>query len=187
MTLLHALDPLRINTTNALKLSEFQKYLTPRQIIPTQKDILEPLSTCPYEVVQYKASQFPPDSPTLIDDTSLDIDGYTFGANIKNLLSQLPRVPDGTKATFVCLLGLREHDKVFVYRGEVGGRIVQPPRGQKYGFLAYFCPDGTDKTLGEVIEEKTNARWWAVKALLEGTVDRILPVQEHWDGDFQLS
>jgi XTP/dITP diphosphohydrolase len=133
---------IRVNTSNRVKLEEFRKYFG-TDISIEQKDLQEPNSD-PITVVRYKASQF---ENVLIDDTSLDIEGESVGVNIRWVLPRLKTLI-GRRATFVSLLGIQSNGKVFVFKGEVSGRIVEP-KGENIGFLAYFLPDGASRTLGE--------------------------------------
>jgi XTP/dITP diphosphohydrolase len=60
--------------------------------------------------------------------------------------------PDQRKAHFVCALGLAVPGQpTEVYRGEVHGVLVWPPRGDKgFGYDPVFQPDGLDITFGEM-------------------------------------
>ncbi|KAJ3286390.1 hypothetical protein HK104_009062 [Borealophlyctis nickersoniae] len=180
----------RVNTSNKLKLAEFRRLLHPAPVEALSLDLSEPDTDDPVTIVQYKASQFPASAPVLVDDTSLNLPSHhhlTLGTNIKWLLSSLPTIPHNTPAEFVCLLGLRRGNQILFYRGVVKGRIVQPPRGRHYGFLAYFEPDGRSKTLGEEIVDEANARFYAVRDFLDGKVHCVREVMETWDGPFQGS
>ncbi|KAI9096500.1 inosine triphosphate pyrophosphatase-like protein [Phlyctochytrium arcticum] len=173
-----------INTSNPIKLAEFQSYL-PLPLTSTSLDLPEPSTPDPFTIVQYKASQFSSTTPTLIDDVSLDIPGLSIGTNVKWMLGQLPTLPHGTKALFTCILGIRHEDHVHMYRSEIQGRIVQPPRGDNVGFRAYFEPDGCGYTLSERTVPECNPRYLAVREFLEGRPTCIRDVMEHWGSDFQ--
>ncbi len=60
--------------------------------------------------------------------------------------------PDQRKAHFVCALCLAVPGEASrVYRGEVHGTLVWPPRGNSgFGYDPVFLPDGHDITFGEM-------------------------------------
>ena len=62
------------------------------------------------------------------------------------------REPEQRKATFVAVLGLiRTDGSEEVFRGEVSGTLVWPPRGEKgFGYDPIFQPDGHAITFGEM-------------------------------------
>ncbi|HWA91585.1 MAG TPA: RdgB/HAM1 family non-canonical purine NTP pyrophosphatase [Rhizomicrobium sp.] len=62
------------------------------------------------------------------------------------------RKTDDTSAKFVCVLALAQPDgSVETFRGEVHGRLVFPPRGDKgFGYDPIFVADGMDRTFGEI-------------------------------------
>ncbi|TPX71912.1 hypothetical protein SpCBS45565_g00822 [Spizellomyces sp. 'palustris'] len=174
-----------VNTSNAHKKAEFQRYLAPMEVKSTTIDIREPVSSDPFTIVQYKASQFPADAPVLVDDTSLDIEGVEIGPNVKWLLGELPNIANGTRAAFVCILGIRHDDHIHLYRSSTPGQIVQPPRGKDYGFRAYFQPDGCALTMGEQIFDEFNARYHSVEKFKNNKPTEVRCVVETWEGDFQ--
>ena len=55
-------------------------------------------------------------------------------------------------AAFVAVLGLARPDgEIALYRGEVAGRLVWPPRGDRgFGYDPIFVPDGHAATFGEM-------------------------------------
>ncbi|WP_350335846.1 RdgB/HAM1 family non-canonical purine NTP pyrophosphatase [Coralliovum pocilloporae] len=64
--------------------------------------------------------------------------------------------PEGRTARFVAVLCLAwpdgHHD---LFRGEVEGQIVWPPRGEKgFGYDPVFLPEGEDKTFGEMTADE---------------------------------
>jgi len=64
--------------------------------------------------------------------------------------------PSQRRARFVAVLCLASPDgRSEVYRGEVFGRIVSPPRGDEgFGFDPIFLPDGHLRTFGEMSAEE---------------------------------
>ncbi|MDX1717442.1 MAG: RdgB/HAM1 family non-canonical purine NTP pyrophosphatase [Anderseniella sp.] len=67
--------------------------------------------------------------------------------------------PDQRKAHFVCALCLAmPGQESKVYRGEVHGLMVWPPRGEKgFGYDPVFQPDGHDITFGEMDPDAKHA------------------------------
>ncbi|MEE4235286.1 MAG: RdgB/HAM1 family non-canonical purine NTP pyrophosphatase [Anderseniella sp.] len=67
--------------------------------------------------------------------------------------------PEQRKAHFVCALCLAVPGKASrVYRGEVHGTLVWPPRGNKgFGYDPVFLPEGHDITFGEMESEAKHA------------------------------
>ena len=171
---------IKINTSNKNKLNEFQRFLG-KQIISETHDLDEPDSD-PITVIQYKASQF---ERILVDDTSLDIEGERVGVNIKWMLDRLHSFI-GKKAKFRCLLGIRNKEKVYIFRGAITGTIVEA-RGESFGFLPHFQPDGGSKTLAEELPDHFNARYFAVKDMIENRPYKICDVLPFWSGKFQPS
>jgi XTP/dITP diphosphohydrolase len=64
--------------------------------------------------------------------------------------------PEDRRARFVAVLCLCWPDGHAEYfRGEVGGRLVWPPRGEKgFGYDPVFLPDGHQRTFGEMSAEE---------------------------------
>jgi len=173
---------IRINTSSAGKLKEFQKFLGAK-IEVVQKDLEEPESD-PLTIIRYKASQF---QNVLVDDTSLEIEGAHVGVKIKWLLEQLPEY-EGKKASFICLLGIARRGKIHIYRGEVNGLVVKPRStsgGDSFGFNPYFQPEGTTKTYAEDKPDTLNARFIAVQNFLSGKAYLVSDCLPHWKGAFQ--
>ncbi len=166
-----------VNTSNKNKLDEFQKYLNPLKFI--HKDIREP-DADPLTIIQYKASQF---ENVIVDDVVLDIENENVGANVKWLLDKLPQML-GQRALFSCYLGLHKQGKIYIYKGECKGLIVEP-RGDSFGFNNYFQPEGTSQTFGELVPEALNPRKLAVDNLLIENTYEIRKVLKTWNEAFQ--
>lgn len=172
-------DPVyRLNSSNPDKVQEFSRFFGVELKI-SSVDLPEPVAD-PLTVVRFKASQF---ESVLIDDTSLEVEGAEIGIEVRWKLSELSRLA-GSRANFVCLLALHEGGKVLVYRGCVAGKLVTP-RGQGFGFNPYFQPDGSDCSLAEKMEDRFNARFHAVQALITGKVWKVLEPLFTWEGEFQ--
>ncbi len=171
------IKPYCINSSNSFKINEFKRYLG--EITVTTQAIQEPDSDA-ITIIRYKSSQF---ENVLTDDSSLEIEGESVGANIKWLLSDLPK-HIGKKAIFICLLAIKKENVVFIYKGQVKGTIVSS-RGKQYGFLSYFQPDGAIKTLAEERPDYYNARFYAIQNFLENKPYTTCSPLYTWQGPFQ--
>lgn len=79
-------------------------------------------------------------------------------------------------ARFVCVIALsRPGETTRLYRGEVVGKIVWPPRGEGgFGYDPIFQPEGHDRTFAEMsLEEKRSLshRGRAVAAMIDAEFD----------------
>lgn len=84
-----------------------------------------------------------------------------FGAAMRKVEEALAAEADANgevdrRARFVCVLSLAWPDgHVESFRGEVRGRLVWPPRGEKgFGYDPMFVADGEDITFGEMDPDK---------------------------------
>lgn len=167
-----------INSSNQLKIKEFKKYL-PGHVHVIQQDLKEPLGD-PITIICYKASQF---DNVLVDDCSLEIEGAMVGPMIKWHLEKLESYIN-RKASFICLLAIYKNRKIYIYKGQVDGKIVES-RGKKYGFLSYFQPKGSNQTLAEELPDKYNARFYAIQNFLNEKVHTVCEPLHIWQGLFQ--
>jgi XTP/dITP diphosphohydrolase len=111
--------------------------------------------------------------PSLADDSGLEVHALAgapgiysarWGGPTKDFGLAMRRVHDeltalGTQdmsARFVCVLALALPDgDVQTFRGEVDGRIVWPPRGDKgFGYDPIFQPEGHTRTFGEMTHDE---------------------------------
>lgn len=67
--------------------------------------------------------------------------------------------PEQRRATFVAVLCLAmPSGETHLFRGEVHGQIVWPPRGDLgFGYDPIFLPDGLEKTFGEMMSAEKHA------------------------------
>ncbi len=63
---------------------------------------------------------------------------------------------NGFSATFHCVLALKsENSEISIFKGEVNGKIVWPPRGENgFGYDPFFIPRNSKKTFGEMFHKK---------------------------------
>lgn len=172
-----------LNTSNPGKLREFQRIFDKHQILLSVTDIdLEEIDSDPINVVAHKASQF--NYPTLVEDTSLDVEGEDVGVNVKWLIDNLSMY-EGKKAKWKALLGYRVGDYVVIYQGEVEGKIVKSSAKNTMGFDAVFMPNGSDKTLEQYKPDQYNARALAIESLVNNNIYVVVKALDHWDGQWQ--
>ena len=173
-----------LNTSNAGKLAEFKKLFAEQgiELSATQIDLSE-IKSDPMSVVVHKASQL--ESVTLVEDSSLEIDGLNVGVDVRWFTNETMAEYAGKRAVWTVLLGYAQDGMVTVFEGKVFGTIVAPRGNGGFGFDPIFLPDGSDKTLSEEKHNCVNARAHAVKAFAENRPVAKVPVISHWDGPWQ--
>lgn len=173
----------KLNTSNLRKFEEFKRLFAQHgsDLESTHFD-LEEIDADPIQVIAHKATQL--DENVVVEDTSLDIEGASVGVNIRWLLDHLPEYK-GRKAQWTVLLGLRQGNQIYIYKGNLTGTIVYPKGEGKFGFDPVFLPDGATQTLAESKPDKYNARAKAVEALIKGNVFTKHPLIEKWEGPWQ--
>ncbi len=170
--------PFRVNTSSPSKLKEYQKLLG-EPVEASTLDLAEPEADL-LTIIRYKASQF---ENVLVDDVSLEVEGAEVGVNVKWLLQNLSQYI-GRKACFICWVGVRYDEKIYVFRGEVVGELVSP-RGEGFGFSPCFQAEGDSFTLAQARTSKNNARALAVHKFLKWQPDFTLDPLREWSGPFQ--
>ena len=73
----------------------------------------------------------------------------------KNYILKLKK-KNSFSATFHCVLALKsENSEISIFKGEVNGKIVWPPRGENgFGYDPFFIPWNSKKTFGEMFHKK---------------------------------
>jgi len=181
----------KLNTSNKGKLAEYNTFFLSHGIHleSTSIDLPEILSVDPYEVMRQKVSSLP--DMTLIDDTSLDIEGMETGTNIKWLENDILEkniLYRGRRSTFRVLLAYRIGEECFIHEGKVEGKICEP-KGKGFGFDPMFMPldkyaNPVGKSLGEDKPHEVNARFLAVESLIRG-LSIVMPVMRGYSGPWQ--
>lgn len=173
----------KLNTSNQGKFDEFQNFFLHYgfHLENTQIDCAE-IESNPIQVIAHKASMLV--EFTLVEDTSLDIEGVEVGINIRWLLGKLSEYVN-RRAIWKAFLAYRENNKVYIYTGEVKGTIVESRGKFGFGFDSCFLPEGSEKTLGEVKLNKYNARYLAVEAFMKGEIFTTAAPIYHWKGSWQ--
>ncbi len=75
------------------------------------------------------------------------------------------------RASFICALSLAWPDgRIETFEGEVKGRLVWPPRGEKgFGYDPMFAPDGEDETFGEMEPDRKHGMSHRARAFTQLT------------------
>lgn len=186
--------PMVLQTSNSRKLAEFRRFGLALEA-RSGADLVEVDGT-PEEVAQYKALAAGPG--VLVEDTSLDVEGYAAGVNIRWLLhaitTKLKLAPESPepRAVWRVMVAVHYEGRMFVAGAAVSGRLTPQPRGEGFSFDCYFIPDGEALTLGELDaigkKDKVSARKMAVTNLLGGhCVFRPTKALPAWTGKYQDS
>lgn len=179
----HSAQHWRLNTSNSDKLREFQQLFAAHDVeLTATRFDLDEIDADPMTVIAHKASQL--EEMVLIEDTSLDIEDANVGVNVRWLIDHLDAYI-GRTAIWTVLLAYRSGDEIFVFKGEVKGKIVPASGTKGFGFDPIFLPDGAEKTLAESKPNQYNARALVVDALLKGEVFEIGKAIYDWDGPWQ--
>ena len=173
----------KLNTSNLGKFEEFKRLfaLYGYSLETTHVDLKE-IDADPLSVVAHKVSQL--EENTLVEDTSLEVEGATIGIHVRRLLDHLPEYA-GRKAHWIVLLAFRRNDQVFIYKGSITGTIVEPKGTSGFGFDPVFLPEGSTKTLAQSKPDHLNARAKAVEAFINNELWKTCPVINLWTGPWQ--
>jgi non-canonical purine NTP pyrophosphatase (RdgB/HAM1 family) len=150
-------------TGNAGKFRE-AKAIMP-EIEQIDLDLPEIQELDPKSIIEAKlkeASRQMPGKQFFCEDVSLcfeNMNGFP-GPLIKWMLKSLgnegiAKTVAGTKAKACAYIGYTDGKDIRFFKGELGGKIVSP-KGESFGWDPIFQPDGYDKTLGELPQEKKN-------------------------------
>lgn len=175
-----------LNTSNPGKSKEFkdlfQEHGIPLKI--TTIDLSEIIAN-PLSVVVHKASTINNgQGDIIVEDTSLEISGEKVGIHIKKMVSHLDQFVE-KEAIWAVFLAFRHGNWVYVSKGEVKGKIVNPKGVTGFGFDPYFLPYGSNKTLAEEKGNEFNARAIAVRAFVEKNFIAIQAPIVDWKGEWQ--
>ena len=173
----------KLNTSNAGKFEEFRCLFAQHGSgLEASHCDLDEIDADPIQVVAHKASQLAEN--TVVEDTSLDVEGASVGVNVRWLLDHLSEY-EGRKAEWIVLLAFHQGNEVYIYKGSLKGTIVLPRGEGGFGFDPVFLPDGAAKTLAESKPDTFNARAKAVEALIKGDLYTKHPLIKKWDGPWQ--
>ena len=127
------------------------------------------------------------------EDTSLQIEGYDIGTNIKKYSDQMNTF-SGLNATWIVTIGLYENNLIHIYQGKINGIISKVKKGDSaFGFENYFIPEGSPDlmSLAQLVEigkkDLFSARLEAIKSLKEEPLCSHSPLSiEKWKGSYQF-
>lgn len=183
-----------LRTSNPNKLAEFQRYGL--SIRAEQGPDLPEVAGTPTQVVMYKALAAGP--WVLVEDTSLDVEGFDAGVNIRWVLDEItaklaanPGIA-GPKALWRVMLAYHDGDRMHVAQAELHGTLIGSPRGGGHSFDPYFVPGKLISTLGELedagVKDLISPRCTAVKRLLAGNCSSfaVSSIPE-WTGAYQAA
>jgi XTP/dITP diphosphohydrolase len=133
--------------------------------------------------------------PALADDSGLAVDALNgdpgvysarwagpdkdFDAAMRTIEDKLQALgatePGQRKAHFVAVLALAfPDDDCELFRGEVHGSLVYPPRGPNgFGYDPMFVPDGADRTFGEMPPEQKHTMSHRARAFASFAAARL--------------
>lgn len=174
---------IRINTSNKSKQCELRRFFSihKRSVFFTDQHLRE-IKAGPLEVVVHKASQV--SEGVVVEDTSLDVEDEAVGVEVKWLIEHLDKF-NGCTALWRVLLAQRLQNSVYVYAGEVQGRLVARAGKSEFGFDPYFIPEGAAETLAEHKPDALNARYHAVCSFIsKQPIYKALPITS-WGGLWQ--
>jgi inosine/xanthosine triphosphate pyrophosphatase family protein len=181
-----------LQTSNIRKLAEVNRFGLAVRAAPGAD--LKEVDGTPEEVVMYKALAAGPG--VLVEDTSLDVEGYNAGVNIRWLLATLKEHIRAAEksvapaAVWRVMFAVHHDNVMYLAQAEVKGHMVAEPRGAGFSFDAHFVPEGHHLTLGEMeatgTKDLVSARKAAVTRLLAGHC-RCRAVDEipAWTGAYQ--
>lgn len=157
----------RLMTGNPKKLAELLRLGLDASMGEPSPDLPEVLSD-PVTVAVRKSLLCGPG--TVVEDTSLDVDGADVGVEVKWLMDNLSSL-SGRRAVFRVILAMNDGDTVSVFEGRQEGRLdgSRPSSVGAFGFDPCFVPDGSGgRTLLELeksgMKDLFSARARAVEA-----------------------
>lgn len=159
-------EPLRFITSNPHKAAEVELLLgssierVDLDLPEIQGGTLEEIARAKLEAARLKVP-----TPLAVEDVSLELDAFGGfpGPYIKWLIAAaggegLAAMISGissSKATARCIVAAAVEDDVVIADGSVDGEIVLQPRGSReFGWDAWFLPEGSSLTYGEMSPEE---------------------------------
>lgn len=139
------------------------------------------------EVVIYKVLQVP--ANILVEDTILRLDGE----DIVESKYTLPPINVATDASWITSLGFHDGEQLYIYRGELSGRLNGPIPESTKSLATFFVPNGAERTLQDLRDDglglQYSARRAAVDAFRESRPALVKLISEvpQWTGPFQDS
>ena len=182
--------PFVLKTSNEKKLAEVRRFGL--QVQAELGEDLPEVDGTPEEVVMYKA--LAAGENVLVEDTSLDVEGFSAGVNIRWMLDKLKQDLKGSSASPMAIwrvmLAVHHAGVLYVAEAQVRGTMVGDARGAGFAFDQHFIPSGSTLTLGELdaigLKDSVSARKAAVLRLLNGNCKTYLVADiPAWAGAYQ--
>jgi inosine/xanthosine triphosphate pyrophosphatase family protein len=169
-------------SSNEDKIREFRKILGNSLKIEKGKDLKEVDSTID-NVIKYKSLDAGKDR--IVEDSVLTIDGKP----VVDIRWQKDfQKWYGKPSEFIVSLGYNDGKNIYIYRGILKGKIVEPKIKGGFAFDPYFQPNGSNKTLADkTTKEKYNPRKIAIQNLKNNKYIKKYPVKtiKTWRGRWQ--
>lgn len=180
-------DTLNLNTHNVGKLNEYSRFFAEHGINleSSDHDLREVKHQDKYLVMAYKLMEV--SNNILVDDTSLDIDGFDVGTDVRWVEDKLLNTDDyvGRRCRITVLLGMRKDGLTTIYSGMMNGVVVKPSGKDGFGFDPCILPDGCVKTLAEHKPDNINPRRIAVYNLVNNINPVTYEMLDSWTGEYQ--
>ncbi|MNY85789.1 dITP/XTP pyrophosphatase [compost metagenome] len=181
---------MKLVTSNANKLREFQRFGIQDLEMASVPDIREVLSDDPIQVAVYKAFDAGPCH--VVEDTALHVKEAKFGTSIKWTMDTLEQYV-GREAIWQTIIAAHHGNAIHVYVGTVRGHIVARTESTKevFGFDDNFQPQGADCTLFALeqkgLKDQFSARYLAAQAFMNNAPGAVFAVShmKPWQGMYQ--
>lgn len=175
----------KLVTSNKQKLGEYRKYMPNIESV-IGDDIPEVLSD-DMTVILYKSLHN--GAGTLCEDTSLNVDGFDIGVNIRWLIDKIDQCI-GSNASWKVLIGKNDGTYITIYEGMVEG-VIGPKKMDGIAFDPYFYIDG--KCLTELKADNSidplnySARSIAANNIKNDTYIKKIRISDipEWKGEYQ--
>lgn len=182
------MDKLKLVSSNENKLKEFKRFGLTDISIEKGLDLKE-VDGEALDVIVYKSKDA--GKGTIVEDTSLVIDGAYIGVNVRWLLDNIHEYA-GRKASWKVLIGLNDGKSIRLFRGKINGHISKTETELKgFGFDSLFVPEGSDKNLYELeqegLKDEFSARRMAVNELVADNYSIAFALDSIpiWEGSYQ--
>lgn len=183
------LNDLKLVTSNENKLAEYNSFSNEGKIsILKGLDLPEVESPDPLVVILHKSKMA--GAGTIVEDTSLVVDGADFGTNIRWLLDDLDRYI-GTPAKWIVKLAVNHDNNIYVYDGIINGTIVEKSVVPGFGFDPVFKPENSNLPLSDLSangnKDDFSARKIAFTHLMNNNVSHVVKTEDikDWVGAWQ--
>lgn len=181
---------LSLISSNDKKLREFRRFGLTDLNIRKGLDLKE-VESDPLTVIKYKSKEAGPG--TIVEDTSLHVDGEDVGSNIRWFLDKLGEY-QGKCAVWEVMLAVNDGVSINIYNGVIKGTICSNPdidTSNVFGFDPFFIPEGSTNTLAVLdldgLKDNYSARKNAVDNLVSNYLFDSVKLESlvDWCGTYQ--